>query len=273
MLTTSWSLAAQGLSFAVMKDDAKGLTKQQLVGVAAYLSTELGVVVSHQPVNSNQQLISMMAAGKIDLAWVNGAISYSIRKTVPDANAVAQGYLDQYYQSTLIARRDTGLTPKKRFNGQTFNGRTIALGPEHDTSSNWLPRYWAKLFEIEISGDFAMEVLHAESKTQAVEWVQQGKSELAWTSHQFYSQAVRSGVIDPSIVRVLWTSPTYPNHHWLLHPAAKQFEQPLQTALFNLSQQPLLEDVEPSGFVAAEDDMLEQIDRYMATMEQLNNGQ
>ncbi|WP_298441688.1 PhnD/SsuA/transferrin family substrate-binding protein [uncultured Ferrimonas sp.] len=259
----STSVLAQPLQYAIWQPSEQPLTASQLTALDLYFSEQLQQPVQRVPISSGQQIVDKMVAGELDFGWVNLITSYQLRRALPEVEHTAQGYDDQFYRFYIVARTATGLKPQQWFDGRQLAPFRIALGPKNSSSSNVLPQYYLEqLYQQKVS-DMFRSIRYFRSQQQILAELKSGQVDVGAVSYQVYQQAVRDGSVDPSDIRIIWTSPMFPNNYWMTQPAGS-YSTALQQALAQLHLQPQLQGIEPRGFVSVDAGTVANIDNTLA---------
>lgn len=207
--------------------------------VSKKLAAKLNMNVEFIPSNDYEQTLELFQQGNIALAWFGGVTAMIARQRDPGAQAIVQGYEDQFYKTLLIANRRTGLEPSKEI-PSGIRGMSLALGSELSTSGRLFPEYYLlqrfgepikKVFKkIGFSG------LHEKT----IEWVEQGLYDIGWVDYRVWYDLVHKGRINTNRVSVIWESPRFSDYQFVTRSDIEKtfgagFRAKLQRALLALS--------------------------------------
>ena len=109
LLSISTAAAEQTFRFTAIPDQDETRLKQRFDQVALYLKNALEVDVQYIPVKSYSAAVSAFRNNQVQLAWFGGLSGVQARRLVPDSQAIAQGFEDQYFKTLIIANTQTGL--------------------------------------------------------------------------------------------------------------------------------------------------------------------
>lgn len=245
---------ADTFTFTAIPDEDESRLNERFGKVADYLSEQLGVTVKYIPVKSYPAAISAFRNDQVQLAWFGGLSGVQARHLVPGSQAIAQGYEDQFFKTYIIANASTGLEASDEF-PQGIKGRTFTFGSKGSTSGRLMPEFYIRehlgapdeVFErVGFSGD------HSRTIAQ----VQSGAFEVGAVNYSVYDNEVAEGKTDPAKVKVLWTTPTYPDYQWTIRGDVDSrygagFTEKVTAALLNMTDKDLLASFPRESFVPA----------------------
>ncbi|MBV1787608.1 putative selenate ABC transporter substrate-binding protein [Marinobacterium sp. D7] len=244
--------------FTAIPDADESRLQQRFGKVADYLSAQLGVEVKYIPVKSYAAAITAFRNNQVQLAWFGGLSGVQARRLVPGSKALAQGYEDQFFKSYFIANTSTGLEPADSLS-DALKGKTFTFGSKGSTSGRLMPEFYLReqfgmapeeVFErVGFSGD------HSRTIAQ----VQSGAYQVGAVNYAVWETELKEGKIDTSKVRVIWTTPTYPDYQWTVRGDVDQhfgdgFKARVREALLNMKDPDLLASFPRESFVPASND-------------------
>ncbi|MEK9765445.1 MAG: putative selenate ABC transporter substrate-binding protein [Thalassolituus sp.] len=257
MILLATSALAETFTFTAIPDEDESRLNERFGKVADYLAEELGVDVKYIPVKSYPAAITAFRNDQVQLAWFGGLSGVQARELVPGSTAIAQGYEDQFFKTYLIANVSTGLEASEEF-PQGIKGKTFTFGSKGSTSGRLMPEFHIRenmgapedVFErVGFSGD------HSRTVTQ----VESGAFEVGAVNYSVYDNRVADGSTDPEKVKVIWTTPTYPDYQWTIRGDVdarygEGFTQKVTDALLNMKDKDLLASFPRESFVPASND-------------------
>lgn len=247
---------AETFVFTAIPDEDATRLRERFEQVADYLSDQLAVEVQYIPVKSYGAAITAFRNNQVQLAWFGGLSGVRARQLVPGSEALAQGYEDQFFKSYIIAHHSTGLSAHEKL-PKTLRGMTFTFGAKGSTSGRLMPEFYLRealghspeeLFErVGFSGD------HSRTIAQ----VQAGAYQLGAVNYKVWENELEAGNIDLEKVRIIWTSPSYPDYQWTVRGGIEKrfgdgFKARLQRALLDMEAPELLEAFPRSAFVPAD---------------------
>jgi len=174
-----------------------------------YLSSELGTKVEYIPVTDYGAAVAALAAGQVDFAWLGGFTHVQARK-MSGAVPLTMRAIDREFQSVFITHVSSGVEQMK-----DIKGKTIAFGSKSSTSGHLMPRHFlAADFGIDSDKDLAGEPVFSGAHDATAKVVESGKVAVGALNKQVWERLLAEGKIDPSKVKLLWTTPGYVDYVW-----------------------------------------------------------
>ena len=190
---------------------------QRLYGsVASYLSQKLGVPVEYKPLTDYKAAVTAFKVGDLDLVWFGGLTGVQARLQVPAAQALLQRDIDERFKSVFVANVASGVKELSQLKGHTFT-----FGSESSTSGRLMPQKFLEDAGIHLS-DFKGSPGFSGSHDKTIALVTAGTFEAGAVNEQVWTKRLAEGAIDTSRIQVVWTTPTYHDYHWLMHPQVEQ---------------------------------------------------
>jgi len=264
-LSVSPSVSAATFTFTAIPDEDESRLRERFDKVAAYLSTQLSVDVKYVPVKSYSAAISAFRNNQVQLAWFGGLSGVRARHLVPDSLAIAQGIEDPLFKSYFIAHQSTGLAAAKNL-PDTIKDLTFSFGSKGSTSGRLMPEYFLRQqFDLSPQQLFK-RVGFSGNHSRTIALVQSGAWQLGVVNYKVWHNELNAGKIDLSKVKVIWTTPTYPDYQWTIRGDVKQefgddFITKVKAALLNMSDKNLLNSFPRQGFISADNQDYEPIKR------------
>ncbi len=249
--------AAETLYFSAIPDDNQTDLDLRYGKVASYLSAELGIPVVFKASTDYGASVQAFRNGDVHLAWFGGVTGVQAREVVPGAQALAQGVIDPQFVSYFIAHVDSGIEPGEDFPAG-MEGKTFTFGNRSSTSGRLMPEYYIKKHTGRTPEEFfGRPSLFSGSHDQTALQVQAGTVQCGALNFKVYDSMVADGELDPEVCVKVWTTPPYPDYHWVAHPDLEQrfgadFLPRLRETLIGITDPEILEALQrPEGFVAA----------------------
>ncbi len=249
---------AETFVFTAIPDADESRLQQRFGKVADYLTEQLGVEVKYIPVKSYAAAITAFRNNQVQLAWFGGLSGVQARRLVQGSEALAQGYEDQFFKSYIIANTSTGLEPADSLS-DALKGKTFTFGSKGSTSGRLMPEFYLRehfgaapeaVFErVGFSGD------HSRTIAQ----VQAGAWQVGAVNFAVWEKELEEGKIDTAKVKVIWTTPTYPDYQWTVRGDVNEhfgagFKDKVRTALLEMQDPDLLASFPRQSFVPASND-------------------
>jgi phosphonate transport system substrate-binding protein len=226
--------------------------------VADYLSEQLGVEVQYIPVKSYAAAITAFRNNQVQLAWFGGLSGVQARRLVPGSEALAQGYEDQFFKSYFIAHESAGIEPAETLS-DAMKGKTFTFGSKGSTSGRLMPEFYLRQQFGAAPQDIFSRVGFSGDHSRTIAQVQAGAYQIGAVNFAVWESELAQGRIDQSKVRVIWTTPTYPDYQWTVRGDVDArhgdgFSQKLRQALLDMKDPQLLASFARQGFVPAGND-------------------
>ena len=216
---------------------------QRLYGtLSEYLSQELGVSVTYQPVTDYAAAVTAFKVGDLDLVWFGGLTGVQARLQVAGAEAIAQRDIDAEFHTIFITNPASGLTPITDAAELTqLKGKTITFGSESSTSGRLMPQYFLAESGVNLS-DFKSEPGFSGSHDATIKLVEAGTYDVGALNEQIWLDRLAAGEVDESKVQAIWQTPAYYDYHWVVNSSevdekfGEGFTQKIQAALLALDK-------------------------------------
>ncbi len=187
------------------EDPTKLLRKSE--PLVQYLESKLGMKVKFIPVLDYAATVEGMAAKKLDLVWYGGFTAVQAMHRA-GAIPIVQRARDTKFHSKFIANVKSGINSIKDLKGHTF-----AFGSVSSTSGHLMPRYYLLKNGIDPDKDFKrMSFSGAHDAT--AKWVESGKVDAGALNEAVWKKLVKTGKVDTSKVKVIWTTPSFYDYNW-----------------------------------------------------------
>ena len=222
--------------------------------VADYLENKLGVPVRYVPVKNYAAAVSAFRRNDVQLAWFGGLSGVQARQAVPGSQALAQGYEDQFFKTYFIAHHSTGLNVSDNF-PKDIDGYSFTFGSKGSTSGRLMPEFHIR----ENAGkpdDVFKRVGFSGDHSRTIALVQAGSYQLGAVNYKVWERELAAGHTDTDKVKVIWTTPDYPDYQWTVRGDVDQqfgevFSEKLRDALLTMSAPELLQAFPRESFVPA----------------------
>ncbi|WKE66554.1 putative selenate ABC transporter substrate-binding protein [Gallaecimonas kandeliae] len=246
---------AKTFVFTAIPDQDERALNERFGKVAHYLQEQLGVDVRYIPVKSYPAAVSAFRNNQVQLAWFGGLTGVQARQLVPGSQALAQGKEDTAFTSYIIANTSTGLMPSKDF-PDAIKGLSFTFGSKGSTSGRLMPEYYIRDHFHQAPEQVFSRVGFSGDHSRTIALVQSGAYQVGAVNYSVWEEEKAKGQVDTSKVRVLWTTPSYPDYQWTARgDLDKQFgagfTAKVKKALLGMTDPKLLAAFPRSGFVPA----------------------
>jgi len=262
-LLSSATVSAQTLVFTAIPDEDETKLVERFRGIADYLAGELDVDVRYIPVKSYAAAVSAFRNNQVQLAWFGGLSGVQARELVPGSEAIAQGVEDKAFYTHFIAHKSTGLDEMETLSDE-LQGKTFTFGSKGSTSGRLIPEYYIRESFEDSPDDVFSRVGFSGNHTRTLRLVEAGTYDVGAINFSVWDKEMENGNIDTDAVKVIWTTPSYPNYQWSVRGDVNEqfgegFQKRLQEALLAMDDPELLESFPRSGFIPVSNDAYEPI--------------
>jgi phosphonate transport system substrate-binding protein len=246
---------AETFTFTAIPDEDASRLQERFDKVATYLTEQLGVEVKYIPVKSYPAAITAFRNDQVQLAWFGGLSGVRARLLVPGSQAIAQGYEDQFFKTYLIANTRANLSASDKF-PHGIRGKSFTFGSKGSTSGRLMPEFYIRDAFKMAPEDVFTRVGFSGDHSRTIAAVQSGAYELGAVNYSVWDTELAEGKIDLNKVRVIWTTPTYPDYQWTIRGDVdkrygKGFKQKVRHVLLNMTDADLLASFPRQSFVPA----------------------
>ena len=256
LLLLAMSAQAKPFVFTAIPDEDETRLRERFNAVAEYLAAQVGAEVSYVPVKSYAAAVTAFKNDQVQLAWFGGLSGVRARNAVPGSRAIAQGYEDQSFISYFIVNAATGLQPSDEF-PKGIAGKTFTFGEKGSTSGRLMPEFYIRKHLGKSPEQAFRRVGFSGDHSRTIALVQSGAYEVGALNYLVWDNELKAGHIDPSKVRVIWKTPTYPDYQWSIRGDVDQnygagFTDKVRQALLGMSAPKLLGAFPRKSFVPAD---------------------
>jgi phosphonate transport system substrate-binding protein len=176
-----------------------------------YLEKNLGVKVEFTPVTDYAAAVEALANKQIDMAWYGGFtfVQANVRsggKAVP----LVQREEDEKFRSVFITSDPDIKTLAD------LKGKNVSFGSASSTSGHLMPRSFLMQAGIDPDKDFK-RVAFSGAHDATIAAVAAGKVEAGALNISVWEKFVADKKVDPTKVRVIFTTPPYFDYNWTVH--------------------------------------------------------
>lgn len=181
-------------------------TRSDYAPLFAAVERNTGLTFEIRVAQSYSAVIEALAHGMIDIAYLGTAAFLTAQDRGPvELLAIGETEGSFHYYSGLFTRVDSGVTEIAQ-----IRGRSLALTDPSSSSGFVYPMALLLKHGIEPARDCSRVVLSG-SHTNSLTALQAGHVEVCAAPFESYIKAVRQGIIDPRVIRILAKSDPIPN--------------------------------------------------------------
>ncbi|MFC6668727.1 putative selenate ABC transporter substrate-binding protein [Marinobacterium aestuariivivens] len=246
---------AESFVFTAIPDEDESRLQQRFGKVADYLSGQLGVEVQYIPVKSYAAAITAFRNNQVQLAWFGGLSGVQARRLVPGSEALAQGYEDQFFKTYFIAHESAGVEAGESLS-DAVRGKTFTFGSKGSTSGRLMPEFYLRERFGAAPDEIFSRVGFSGDHSRTIAQVQSGAYQIGAVNYSVWESELEQGKIDERKVRVIWTTPSYPDYQWTLRGDVDAhfgagFRDRVREALLAMKDPELLQSFPRQSFVPA----------------------
>jgi phosphonate transport system substrate-binding protein len=208
LLLPAVALAQAELRVSAIPDEAPTELQRKFAPLGAYLEKAVGLPVRFTPVTDYAATVEGLAAGKLDLVWYGGFTFVQARRRTGTALPLVQRAEDARFHSKFIVP-----AASKARKLEDLKGASFAFGSVSSTSGHLMPRYFLMKNGIDPDRDFA-KVAFSGAHDATAKWVEAGKVDAGALNESIWQRLLDEKKVDAEKVRVLWTTPDYPDYNW-----------------------------------------------------------
>jgi len=269
-LLMSAAALAETFTFTAIPDADESRLNARFGKVADYLSEQLGVDVKYVPVKSYPAAITAFRNDQVQLAWFGGLSGVQARALVEGSEAIAQGYEDQFFKTYIIANTKTGIEASDEL-PEAIKGKTFTFGSKGSTSGRLMPEFFIREQFNAAPDEIFERVGFSGDHSRTIAQVQSGVFEVGAVNYSVWDTEVEEGKVDTDKVKVIWTTPTYPDYQWTIRGDVdarygEGFKQKVTEVLLNMKDENLLSSFPRKSFVPATNEDYAPIERTGAAI-------
>lgn len=264
-LLMSAAAVAETFTFTAIPDADESRLNARFGKVADYLSEQLGVDVKYIPVKSYPAAITAFRNDQVQLAWFGGLSGVQARALVEGSEAIAQGYEDQFFKTYIIANTSTEIEASDEL-PEDIKGKTFTFGSKGSTSGRLMPEFFIRDAFNASPDELFSRVGFSGDHSRTIAQVQSGVYQVGAVNYSVWDTEVEEGKIDTDKVKVIWTTPTYPDYQWTIRGDVdarygEGFKEKVRNALLHMKDEDLLASFPRKSFVPASNDDYAPIER------------
>jgi phosphonate transport system substrate-binding protein len=205
------SHAQQVFKFTAIPDESPTELARKAAPLVKYLEQKLGMKVEFTPVTDYAAAVEALANKQVDMAWFGG-FTYVQANTRSGGKAVplVQREEDEKFKSVFITSDDTVKTLAD------LKGKNVSFGSQSSTSGHLMPRSFLLQANIDPDKDFK-RVAYSGAHDATIAAVASGKVEGGALNISVWEKFVADKKVDPTKVRVIYTTPAYYDYNWTVH--------------------------------------------------------
>ena len=205
------SHAQQIFRITAIPDESPTELARKAAPLVKYLESKLGMKVEFTPVTDYAASVEALVNKKVDMAWFGGFtfVQANVRsggKMVP----IVQREEDEKFRSVFITSDPAIKTLAD------LKGKDVSFGSQSSTSGHLMPRSFLLQAGVDPDKDFK-RVAYSGAHDATIAAVASGKVQAGALNISVWDKFVTEKKVDPSAVRVFYTTPGYYDYNWTVH--------------------------------------------------------
>jgi len=226
LLSSTAAQAQTVFRVTAIPDEAPTELARKAAPLVAYLEKQLGVKVEFTPVTDYAAAVEALVNRKVDLAWFGGFtfVQAHVRsggKVLP----IVQREEDEKFKSVFI----TADASVKQLTD--LKGKDLSFGSQSSTSGHLMPRHFLLQQGLDPEKSFR-RVAFSGAHDATIAAVASGKVAGGALNISVWEKFVAEKKVDPTQVRVIYTTPPYYDYNWTVHADLPKAQRDKLTAAF-----------------------------------------
>jgi phosphonate transport system substrate-binding protein len=208
MLAYAPASAQNVLRVSAIPDEAPTELQRKFKPLGEYLEKKTGMKVEFTPVTDYAAAVETLINKKVDMVWFGGFTFVQAKvRSNNEITPLVQRLEDESFKSVFI-------TTKKDINALSdLKGKTLSFGSESSTSGHLMPRSYLLAAKIDPDTDLR-RIAFSGAHDATVAAVAGGKVDAGALNMSVWDKLVADKKVDPSVVRVFYTTPGYYDYNW-----------------------------------------------------------
>jgi phosphonate transport system substrate-binding protein len=198
--------AQQTLRLSMIPTTDPGKVVRESEPLIAYLEKETGAKIELTVPTNYAAVVEAIANDQVDIAYLGG-FTYVQASKRAGVVPLVQRDRDQNFHSLFITQQDSGINSLA-----DLKGRTFAFGDVNSTSGHLMPEYFMR--EAKVDPDVIVRAIYTGGHDATALAVANKKVDAGALDEAVYQKMTKEGKLDPSQVRVFYTTPPFYDYVW-----------------------------------------------------------
>lgn len=231
---------------SAIPDQSKPILNHTYETLAKYLQDKLSrrntsssrIDVIYKPVRDYKDATERLRKGDLDMVWLGGVTGFLAQQKVNSIVSIAQRDVDKNFRCVFIANRDSSVGEIIGTNAanwrinideealaddlaplNTLLGRRFIFGSDRSTSGTIIPIYLLKKAgfqaeNLQVSGS----IQFSQSHDDTIQRVKSGEFDVGTLNERIWQRYKEEhSKTDVQIPKRVWTSPSFPDYHWVIN--------------------------------------------------------
>ena len=197
----------QRLRLTVIPTTDPGKVIRDSQPLLSYLEKETGAKIELTVPTNYAAAVEAIASDQVDIAYLGG-FTYVQASKRAGVVPLVQRDRDQNFHSLFITQVDSNIS-----NLSDLKGHTFAFGDVNSTSGHLMPEYFMR--ESKVDPDVIARAIYSGGHDATALAVANKKVDAGALDETVYQRMVKDGKIDPSKVKVFYTTPPFYDYIWV----------------------------------------------------------
>ncbi len=199
------------LRIGVLPDESEEALRERYVPLLEFLSQETGIPYELIIPNNYAGLVRQFGEGKIDLAYFGG-VTFVNANSEYGAVPLVMRDVDSDFTSVFVVA-DEGFKDFEELQGKRFS-----FGSRLSTSGHLMPRHFLQAERGIIAEKYFGSVEYSGKHDLTAYHVRDGEVDAGVVNAEIIRKMFADGRLQPGDIRIIWTTPPYPDYVWAVHP-------------------------------------------------------
>lgn len=199
------------LRVTAIPDANKDSLREDQDRIVGWLSMRLGVTVVFLPVENYAAAVTALVHGQADMGWLGGVTTVqAFEESGGKIRPIVTRESDLHFRSHIIVRSDLPASSLRELRGRSFS-----FGSKSSTSGHVMPRHFLQEQGLVPERHFS-RVAYSGDHNKTVLDVASGAVDAGAVNYKYFERMVTQKQVDPSRVRILWTTPDFVDYAWVV---------------------------------------------------------
>ena len=216
---------------SLLPDTSKEQLISRYVPLLDYITEKTGTHFELVLVDSYKDLYNKFKNKEVDLAYFGGYTYVKARLTSQAEPLIFRDTDERFYSVILVKKNN----PAKTLHD--LKNTDFSFGSKLSTSGHLMPRYFFSKQKIEPES-FFKNIIYSGAHDKTAQLVNSNKVTAGVANAEIVKRMFNDGRLNKKSVRILWTSPPYPDYVWAIQPyIPNSTKNDIREAFLSLNQE------------------------------------
>ena len=201
----------ESLRIGVLPEKGEDVLRKQITPLLDFVSRKSGFSYELVIPNKYEELLQLFSDGKIDMAYFGG-VTFTKANIEHAAVPLVMRDVDTRFTSVIV----TSIASAKTL--EDLQGKRFGFGSRLSTSGHLMPRFFMEDEYGVIPEEYFESVQYSGKHDRTAYWVRDGVIDAGAASGIIIHKMLADGRLQPGDIRIILTTPHYPNYVWAVHP-------------------------------------------------------